>query len=1398
MADLIELDLVVRDKGLKQSLTTVERLERQIIKAAKAVDQNRISQDRYNKVLLQAKREYQALGVSSQKATASVRRFAESQRDSGVLVNNTTSAIKRQAAAQMAATKSSNRLGVVTQQAGYQVSDFVVQVQSGTNAFVAFGQQASQLVGVLPLIAGSLGLTAGAAIGLSAGLGIIIPLLTAIGAALTRGKDKTDDLTDSLKELEAATKSTKEEVELFNSLFDDISQKRVSDEINKISEEMGALDKRIQAINKSALVGFGASAGIMSAEELQKLVQAGADAQTESLREQRKLLQDKYNARVAELGIMKGQERSSERQTDYLQQMVNLFRDVTAGRQAVARSQTTLNAETEEYLKSMAAAFNKAQALKEELGEGAYEALRLANVDMKSGIDAAALSAARLAADLNISLAAAMAMQRMAASEELVMSQPVVTGSTTDRFGVKDLLNMGYTREYLIAIGKIREETKKLGSTTKKTMSDAEKAALDYAKSLDNQVIGAIGGVADAWGDFVVRGFNDFKGFVSSVLDSFKSMIANMIAMAAKNKIMLSLGIGGVGSGSVASAAGSIGGTAGNSILSGGGMLSGTAVGAGISAIGTGLSSGFMSSVYGGLGGMSGAISGGLSVGGLGGIATSIGAIAAPLLAVAAVFSFFKKKTKELDSGLQGTITTLDATIESFKTLETKRFWGLSKKVSTEAEALDKEAAEPLLEAIRGIQQGVMDAADMFGIASDVFDKFSYEFKLSLKGLSEDEQIQKVNEELAKMGDSFASLTGHFETMNELLAAAQQRYDLTTRLLQLQGNAEELLRRQREAEMAATHDMNKELLQSIYTLEDAAIAVNNAEVALSEANAAYEESTRVFESALSDLRRLMDEEAAAAQRAVDSAYDSLKGAMESAMDAAIDAVDSARGSLRDAMDRAMGAAIAAVDSAQADLERAVGARVEGINKSFDSILDNLNYKLDVASQKANASRDIFELLDSSLRGRRVTSESTSFASRQQALSYVSSGGTDMDKLSDALGVLNEPSEKFFGTFQEYARDFAVTSNAIKGSRDAAEATMSADERAVVLLEDQISQNEVARDLQIQQVEALLGTEEAVLSVEEALIAVEKALADKTTLENQHKELVAQFPLLSEDVVSVADATKALTEALAHKDVIVSQHKELVAQFPLLSEDVVSVADATKALTEALAHKDVIAAQHSELVAQFPMLNQSVLSIGQAINNLASAQAAQAAAAKAQADAQAAVIAAQQAQAQASANATEALSKVYKETEKTVVSEVEESLPKLPKLAITHRSTSEADFYKVGDRTFNLLKNATNYLESENSIRGYAQGGMHSGGLRMVGERGPELEATGPSRIFSHNQTASMFRDPDLREAVRDLKEEVSGLRSEQRQIQMGISKYTKRSYDIERKWDVDGLPATRT
>jgi len=99
--------------------------------------------------------------------------------------------------------------------------------------------------------------------------------------------------------------------------------------------------------------------------------------------------------------------------------------------------------------------------------------------------------------------------------------------------------------------------------------------------------------------------------------------------------------------------------------------------------------------------------------------------------------------------------------------------------------------------------------------------------------------------------------------------------------------------------------------------------------------------------------------------------------------------------------------------------------------------------------------------------------------------------------------------------------------------------------------------------------------------------------------------------------------------------------------------------------------------------------------------------------------------------------------------------------------------------------------------ARNNIPGFAAGGMFNGGPRIVGENGPELEVTGPSRIYSNRDTANMFRDPELAASVDGLRREVSGMRSEQLQIQVEISKNVKRMYDIERKWDTDGLPPER-
>lgn len=90
----------------------------------------------------------------------------------------------------------------------------------------------------------------------------------------------------------------------------------------------------------------------------------------------------------------------------------------------------------------------------------------------------------------------------------------------------------------------------------------------------------------------------------------------------------------------------------------------------------------------------------------------------------------------------------------------------------------------------------------------------------------------------------------------------------------------------------------------------------------------------------------------------------------------------------------------------------------------------------------------------------------------------------------------------------------------------------------------------------------------------------------------------------------------------------------------------------------------------------------------------------------------------------------------------------------------------------------------------NNIHQFANGGIHSGGLRIVGENGPEIEATGPSRIYNSNQLGNMLNHG----ATAD---EVKALREEMKVAMYQIAKNTGKNYDLMNRWDGDGLPPER-
>lgn len=95
------------------------------------------------------------------------------------------------------------------------------------------------------------------------------------------------------------------------------------------------------------------------------------------------------------------------------------------------------------------------------------------------------------------------------------------------------------------------------------------------------------------------------------------------------------------------------------------------------------------------------------------------------------------------------------------------------------------------------------------------------------------------------------------------------------------------------------------------------------------------------------------------------------------------------------------------------------------------------------------------------------------------------------------------------------------------------------------------------------------------------------------------------------------------------------------------------------------------------------------------------------------------------------------------------------------------SVTATDQALLTARTLASLKDVMAGIGSQFGIQipAFAGGGMHMGGLRLVGENGPELEATGPSRIYNAAQTLQMLGGAgDLLSEVRALRAENAALR----------------------------------
>ena len=138
------------------------------------------------------------------------------------------------------------------QQAGFQVGDFAVQVQNGTNVLTAFGQQGSQLAGIF----GAQG----------AVIGAVIAIVSALGTAFIKSRDVAKSLSDELEALDDnlgnlinVTKTSEDAFKFLRKEYNDTSEEVVKlfelqkkaaefDVANSIRKTTEALTKELQVV----------------------------------------------------------------------------------------------------------------------------------------------------------------------------------------------------------------------------------------------------------------------------------------------------------------------------------------------------------------------------------------------------------------------------------------------------------------------------------------------------------------------------------------------------------------------------------------------------------------------------------------------------------------------------------------------------------------------------------------------------------------------------------------------------------------------------------------------------------------------------------------------------------------------------------------------------------------------------------------------------------------------------------------------------------------------------------------------------------------------------------------------------------------------------------------------
>lgn len=329
MADDIMFVIGVDDRGLIKAQKEQLKFQRNLTTIEKAFRAGDITAGRYNSELAKQARQLQTLGGSYNQASSEVRKYAYALRQAD-------DATLSQAQAMGFAGKSINRLGANMQQAGYQIGDFAVQVQGGTNVMVALGQQGAQLLGIF----GAGGAIAGA--GLAITTAFLAPLMKTKEEA-SKATDSVDTLADSLKKLTSIMEeyATAKRAASLGITVDELlgvdTVEKASAALKSATEELEKLNRARAAaslLGGIGILGLGGTGDLNEAkknvEEAERLLaEVRAKVRQEAREKAEAILNDQYEKQQRDQALAEynaGQAAIVERAA-WVEEATKIFRD---------------------------------------------------------------------------------------------------------------------------------------------------------------------------------------------------------------------------------------------------------------------------------------------------------------------------------------------------------------------------------------------------------------------------------------------------------------------------------------------------------------------------------------------------------------------------------------------------------------------------------------------------------------------------------------------------------------------------------------------------------------------------------------------------------------------------------------------------------------------------------------------------------------------------------------------------------------------------------------------------------------------------------------------------------------------------------------------------------------